>query len=64
MKDILKNLPPLKDSVRIQVAAVSRYNDFQVEIRDSGSNLLIWRAWDFEPDFEFNLNQQVQLYKK
>ena len=52
MKDVLKNLPPLVDTVTVKVANVTKYDDHQVEIREADTNLLIWRAWDFEPDFE------------
>ena len=41
-----------------------KYDDHQVEIREADTNLLIWRAWDFEPDFEYNFKQQLQRFIK
>ena len=40
MKDVLKNLPPLVDTVTVKVANVTKYDDHQVEIReaDTGSD--------------------------
>ncbi|ECB2300193.1 DUF905 domain-containing protein [Salmonella enterica subsp. enterica serovar Saintpaul] len=64
MKDVLKNLPPLVDTVTVKVANVTKYDDNQVEIREADTNLLIWRAWDFEPDFEYNFKQQLQRFIK
>lgn len=31
MKDVLKNLPPLVDTVTVKVANVTKYDDHQVE---------------------------------
>ncbi|HAW2552872.1 TPA: DUF905 domain-containing protein [Escherichia coli] len=60
MKDLLKNLPPLVDTVTVKVANVTKYDDHQVEIREADTNLLIWRAWDFE----YNFKQQLQRFIK
>lgn len=35
MKDLLKNLPPLVDTVTVKVANVTKYDDHQVEIREA-----------------------------
>lgn len=64
MKDVLKDLPPLVDSVTVKIANITIYNDHQVEIREADSNLLIWRAWDFQPDFEYEFTQQLQRFVK
>nr|WP_274944933.1 DUF905 family protein [Salmonella enterica]WCS70392.1 hypothetical protein [Salmonella enterica subsp. enterica serovar Rissen] len=55
---------PLVDTVTVKVANVTKYDDHQVEIREADTNLLIWRAWDFEPDFEYNFKQQLQRFIK
>ncbi|WP_104123528.1 DUF905 family protein [Escherichia coli] len=52
------------DTVTVKVANVTKYDDHQVEIREADTNLLIWRAWDFEPDFEYNFKQQLQRFIK
>ncbi|ECG3113620.1 DUF905 domain-containing protein, partial [Salmonella enterica subsp. enterica serovar Typhimurium] len=54
----------LVDTVTVKVANVTKYDDHQVEIRETDTNLLIWRAWDFEPDFEYNFKQQLQRFIK
>lgn len=41
MKDVLKNLPPLVDTVTVKVANVTKYDDHQVEIREADTNLLM-----------------------
>jgi len=64
MKDVLKNLPPLVDSVTVKIANITKYDDHQVEIREANSNRLIWRAWDFQPDFEYEFTQQLQRFVK
>lgn len=64
MKEYFKNLPTLIDSVTMKIVCITKHNDFQVEIRDSNSGLLIWRAWDFEPEFEGVFNEQLKKYAK
>ncbi|MDD8892020.1 DUF905 domain-containing protein [Escherichia coli] len=64
LQPLLKNLPPLVDTVTVKVANVTKHDDHQVEIREADTNLLIWRAWDFEPDFEYNFKQQLQRFIK
>lgn len=55
---------PLALKPPVKVANVTKYDDHQVEIREADTNLLIWRAWDFEPDFEYNFKQQLQRFLK
>jgi len=64
MKDILKNVPPVVDSVIVKIATINKYNDHQVEIREADTNRLIWRAWDFEPGFEYDFKQQLTPFIK
>jgi hypothetical protein len=64
MKDKFQNLPPLTDAVTLKIANVSKYDDYQIEIRDARTNQLIWRAWDFQPDFDHDFSEQLKQYGK
>ncbi|MDK9893961.1 DUF905 family protein [Klebsiella pneumoniae] len=48
--------------VNVKIAAVSKYDDHQVEIRCKDTGQLIWRAWDFEKDFKEDLGRELMRY--
>lgn len=52
----------LKDNVTVKVANVTKYNDYQVEIREEPSGHLFWRAWTFEQGFEHELKENLEQY--
>lgn len=60
--DSIINGRVLKDSVLVKVSSISKYDDHQVEIRYAHTGQLIWRAWDFEPDFEKELERNLKQF--
>lgn len=59
---ILKGIS-LVDSVTVTVANLTKYDDNQVEIRDSKTGQLIWRSWDFQPGFMEDFKRELERYK-
>lgn len=54
----------VNDSVTVEVSEVSIHDDFRVEIRNAVTGQLIWRAWDFEEGFLFDLKANLQRFSQ
>jgi len=61
VESVIRNYK-LSEAVTVKIANVTKYNDKQVEIRDTATGRLIWRAWDFEPSFLDELEKQIKPY--
>jgi len=67
MKQAIQNVldqNPVNSSVTVTVSAVSKYDDYRIEIRHADTQQLIWRAWDFEKDFLTDLQCELANYSR
>lgn len=61
IEDVLKSTNVVS-YVEIVVNEISKYGDKQVMIREVNTSLLIWQAWDFQPDFMEEFEKQIEPY--
>jgi len=59
-----EGFPSGNSSVTVTVSAVSKYDDYRIEIRHADTQQLIWRAWDFEKDFLTDLQCELANYSR